>query len=81
MNPIVQSWVFTIVAALIATLVYQTHYIDKAIEGLRNELKAEIAGLRAEMNHRFDDLVRYIDQRFKNVEERLDRLEHAVTRP
>jgi len=27
------------------------------------------------------DLLRYIDQRFKNLEERLERLEHPITRP
>jgi len=37
--------------------------------------------LRNEINHRFEDLLRYIDQRFKNLEERLERLEHPITRP
>ena len=36
--------------------------------------------LRSEVNHRFDDLIRYIEARFKAVEDRLDRLEHPVAR-
>jgi hypothetical protein len=66
-----QSWAQVLVLGvmIVGALVYQTHYIDKVIEGLRNELKAEIAGLRAEMN-----------QRFNNVDTRLDRLEHPVIR-
>ena len=38
------------------------------------------ADLRSEMNNRFDDLYRYIDARFKGIEDRLERLEHPVVR-
>ncbi|HUI42443.1 MAG TPA: hypothetical protein VL523_10795 [Terriglobia bacterium] len=43
-------------------------------------LNRRIDDLRSDVNHRFDDLIRYIDARFKAVEDRLDRLEHPVVR-
>jgi hypothetical protein len=90
MNPTLQSWaqVLTLGVMIVGALLYQTHYIDKLIEGLRNELKAEIAGLRGETARRFNNveersagLRAEINQRFNNVDARLDRIEHPVVRP
>ena len=44
MNPAAQNWLqvaalfIGIAAALVGTLVYQTHYIDKRLEDLRSDL-------------------------------------------
>jgi tetrahydromethanopterin S-methyltransferase subunit G len=53
----------------------------KRIDGGLAAVNQRIDDLRNEINHRFEDLLRYIDQRFKNLEERLERLEHPITRP
>jgi ABC-type phosphate transport system auxiliary subunit len=107
MSPSLQSWaqVLSLGAIIVGALLYQTHYIDKVIEGLRNEInerfktvdqqfktmeerfnglrievKAEIAGLRTEMKAEIAGLRSDMNQRFDNVEGRLDRLEHPVLR-
>ena len=53
----------------------------KRIDGGLAAVNQRIDDLRNEINHRFEDLLRYIDQRFKKLEERLERLEHPITRP
>ncbi len=40
-----------------------------------------IDDLRSEINHRFDDFKDWIRAELRRIEERLDRLEHRVTRP
>ena len=57
MSPTLQSWaqVLSLGAIIVGALLYQTHYIDKVIEGLRNEINA-----------RFNT----VDERFKSIEER-----------
>jgi hypothetical protein len=72
MNPAAQNWLqvaalfIGIAAALVGTLVYQTHYIDKRLEDLRLYLDAKFEAM---------------DARFKAIDDRLERLEHPVTRP
>jgi hypothetical protein len=51
--------------------------VKSEIVGLRDQVKSEVAGLRELMNERF----KRVDQQFKHVDERLDRLEHPVMRP
>jgi|SRR6516162_7240219 len=107
MSPTLQSWaqVLSLGAIIVGALLYQTHYIDKVIEGLRNEinarfstvderfksmeerfaglraeLKAEIAGLRAELKAEIAGLRAEMEQRFDNLDTRLDRIEHPVVR-
>jgi uncharacterized protein YPO0396 len=72
MIPTLQSWaeVLTLGAIMVGALVYQTHYIDKVIEGLRNEINErfktvdeKFAGLRAEINGRF----KTIDEQFAGL--------------
>jgi hypothetical protein len=55
--------VVTLGIMLVGALLYQTHYIDKVIEGLRNELKAEITGLRGEIAQRFN----IVEERFAGL--------------
>ena len=72
MNPVAQNWLqvaalfIGIAAALVGTLVYQTHYIDKRLEDLRLYLDAKFEAM---------------DARFEAIQDRLERLEHPVTRP
>jgi hypothetical protein len=82
MIPTLQNWaqVLTLGAIMVGALVYQTHYIDKVIEGLRAELKAEIAGLRAELKAEIAGLRAEMNQRFNNLETRLERIEHPLVR-
>jgi|SRR6516225_4171435 chaperonin cofactor prefoldin len=118
MSPTLQSWaqVLSLGAIIVGALLYQTHYIDKVIEGLRNEinarfstvderfksmeerfaglraelkaeiaglrteLKAEIVGLRAELKAEIAGLRAEMEQRFDNLDTRLDRIEHPVVR-
>jgi hypothetical protein len=63
MSPLLQGWiqVGTICIALVGALVYQIHYFDRRLDDLRSEI-----------NHRFEDLIRYIDARFGRIEGRLD---------
>src|SRR6516164_3615984 len=101
MSPTLQSWaqVLSLGAIIVGALLYQTHYIDKVIEGLRNEinarfstvderfksmeerfaglraeLKAEIAGLRTELKAEIAGLRAEMEQRFDNLDTRLDRI-------
>ena len=57
MSPTLQSWaqVLSLGAIIVGALLYQTHYIDKVIEGLRNEINARFST---------------VDERFKSMEER-----------
>jgi tetrahydromethanopterin S-methyltransferase subunit G len=96
MSGTLQGWaqVLTLGAIMVGALVYQTHYIDKVIEGLRNEINErfktvdeKFAGLRAEIIGRFETIEERViglraemNQRFNNVETRLDRIEHPVVR-
>ena len=96
MSPTLQSWaqVLSLGAIIVGALLYQTHYIDKVIEGLRNEINARFntvderfksieerfAGLRAELKAEIAGLRGEMNQRFNNVETRLDRIEHPVLR-
>ncbi len=88
-----QSWAQTITllvgigATLVAAIVYQTHYVDKAIEGLRNKLKADLGALRTEfkaeikaLRELMDERFKRVDEQFKYVNERLERLEHPIVR-
>jgi hypothetical protein len=52
-----------IVLGQLAAMLYSTHHTDKRIDDLRSE-----------MSHRFEDLTRYIEARFKALEDRLERL-------
>ena len=83
MTPATQSWlqVITLIAALGGFFAWQTHYIDKRIDDLRRELKAEIAGLRDELKAEIAGLRNLVSERFRHVEARLERLEHPVARP
>jgi fumarate hydratase class II len=89
MSGTLQGWaqVLALGAIMVGALVYQTHYIDKVIEGLRNEInerfktmEERFAGLRAELKAEIAGLRAEINQRFNNVETRLDRIEHPVVR-
>jgi hypothetical protein len=75
----VQNWaqLGTLAAILAGTLAYQTHYIDKRIEGLQDMFKVEIAGLRSYIDAKFEA----VNVRMKAIQDRLERLEHPVTRP
>jgi hypothetical protein len=44
MNSLVQSWaqVLTIAAAIVGALIYQTHYIDKRFDDLKDWIRAEL---------------------------------------
>ena|SRR6516225_4089877 len=96
MSPTLQSWaqVLSLGAIIVGALLYQTHYIDKVIEGLRNEINARFstvderfksmeerfAGLRAELKAEIAGLRAEMEQRFDNLDTRLDRIEHPVVR-
>ncbi len=54
-----------VVVGYLVALLFQRHQIQDLME---------------EMNHRFEDLARYLDQRSKNLEDRLGRLERPVLR-
>jgi hypothetical protein len=55
-------------------------HLDHRIDDLRDSLTKRIDDLRDSMNKRFDDLYDLLKSEFKRVEERLERLEHAIVR-
>jgi hypothetical protein len=77
-----QSWaqVLTLGAILVGVLVYQTRYMDRAIDGLRNEFDKAIGGLRNELKAEIAGLLDLMNERFKHMDDRLDRIEHPVVR-
>ena len=85
MSPTLQSWaqVLSLGAIIVGALLYQTHYIDKVIEGLRNEINARFSTVDERfksMEERFAGLRAEMEQRFDNLDTRLDRIEHPVVR-
>jgi hypothetical protein len=75
MAPNLQGWaqVLTLGGMIVGALIYQTHYIDKRIDDLRTNLtgliRSEVGGLRE-----------FVRSEIKRVEERIERLEHPVSR-
>lgn len=67
-----QLWsaIIVVVVAQVVGLFYQTNHLDKRIDDLRSE-----------MSHRFDDLKDWIRAELRRIDERIDRLEHPLTRP
>jgi len=82
MSPTLQSWaqIVTLSAIIVGALVYQTHYIDKVIDGLRREISERFNTIGERFNtvderfnrieERFASLRGEMNQRFNNVEER-----------
>ena len=94
MSPMTQSWLQVAVlllgigATMAGAIVYQTHYIDKRIEGLDKRIE----GLDKRIDDVKDDvvariealekrLVEKIEALGKRLEDRIERLEHPVARP
>ena len=61
-----------VVIGYLVSLLFQRHQI----QDLGDEINHHFEGV----NGRFEDLHRYLDQQFKNVEDRLERLQHPVLR-
>ena len=79
MNPIITSWaqVLLIVVSLLFAVLWNTRQLERAID----QVNKRIDDLRSEMNHRFDDLKDLMRAELKRIDERLERLEHPVTKP
>jgi archaellum component FlaC len=54
--------------------------LNQRIDDLRLDLNKRIDDFRSEINHRFDDLKDWIRSEVKRLEERIERLEHPVSR-
>ena len=57
------------IGALIVIIGAFAYHVDRRFDDLRREI-----------DHRFDDLHRYLEVRFKAVEERIDGVEHPVSK-
>jgi predicted glycosyltransferase len=73
------------VAVIILGYVVGFYFQHREMDALKDSLNRRIDDLRSEMNacleavnRHFDDLLRYLDQRFRNLEERLERLERVA---
>jgi len=84
MSPAIQSWLqvlmfaVVIAGAVVGALVYQTHYIDKRIEGLQLYIDAKIQGLEDKLEGQINGLRATLEVRLKAIEDRLDRIEKRM---
>jgi len=66
----IQFWTQTgaLVLAIIGAIVYQTHYIDKRIEGLRDLLISKIDGVEKRLDAKIDSLLVLITVRIEGTQ-------------
>ena len=67
--------IFSIIASTAALMTLQAAMFGRALDSLRNELRAELESLRNELGTRLDS----IEGRLGRLETGLDRIGHRVT--
>lgn len=77
------SWaqIATIVGVFVAVMGGYLYHFEKRLDGLEKRMDGRFDALQHEIDKRFDDLKDWIRSEIKRVEDRIDHIEHPVTRP